>query len=233
MIRVLFALAFSLSLIGAQEIYATFTVEPLKDAKLAFISSGIVEKTNVEVGSLVKEGDVLAQLENGDVKAMLEISKTALKYAKKDYERQLKIKELIDEAQFDGVSYRYENAKNQLAYQQALLDKTFLRAPFDGVVYEKDVEVGDAVSAMLLKTVFKIQSQNQRKLLLEFDQKNHNLVKVGNVFKYKVDGDERTYEGKITKIHPRADSANRKITAETRANDFVSGLFGDGSILSE
>ncbi|MEA1983648.1 MAG: efflux RND transporter periplasmic adaptor subunit [Campylobacterota bacterium] len=228
--KILLALILSLSTLNANDVYATFTVEPLKDANLAFIASGIVKKVNSDIGHSVKKGQVLGELENRDIKAMLEVSKTALKYAKKDYERQLKIKELIDEARFDGVANKYESAKNQLAYQQALYEKTFLKAPFDGVIYSKDVEVGDAVSGMMLKTVFEIQSKTQRKLILAFDQKNRNLVKVGSKFSYKIDGDEKTYTGTISKIYPRADSKSRKINAEVKTTSFIPGLFGDGQI---
>ena len=228
--KILLGIILLLNFANAQEIYATFTVEPLKDAKLAFISSGIVDKVNVDIGSYVKKGEILAQLENSDIKALLDITRTALKYAKKDYERQIKIKELIDEAKFDGVANRYENAKNQLAYQKALYNKTFLRAPFDGVIYEKEVEKGDAVSGMMLKTVFKIQNKSKRKLILSFDQKSHKLIKVGDIFSYKVDGDTSTYQSKITKIYPHINTKNRKMSAQTRANGFLTGLFGDGYI---
>jgi RND family efflux transporter MFP subunit len=228
--KILAGLILFLNIANAQEIYATFNIEPLKDAKLAFISSGIVNRVNVDIGSYVKKGEVLAQLENSDVKAMLDIASTLLKYAKKDYERQLKIKDLLDEAKFDGVASRYENAKNQLAYQQTLYNKTYLRAPFDGVIYEKDIEEGDGVSGLMLKTVFKIQSKNKRKLVLSFDQKNHNLIKLGDIFSYKVDGNSKTYQAKIIKIYPRINIKNRKMSAETRANGFLTGLFGDGYI---
>ena len=228
--KIILTLLLLSGLLNADNVYATFTVQPLQDAKLAFISSGIVSKVNVDVGSKVKKGAVLAVLDNRDIKAMLEVSKTALKYATKDYERQLKIKSLIDEARFDGVVKRYESAKNQLAYQQALYDKTFLKAPFDGVIYEKDIELGDAVSGMMLKTVFKIQSQTKRKLILEFDQKNRNSVKVGAIFTYSIDGDEKTFTGKISKVYPRANASSRKIKAEVKTQNFLPGLFGDGYI---
>jgi len=221
------------SMLNAAEIYATFVVKPIQDANLAFISSGIVDKINVNVGSFVKKGEVLAQLENSDIKAMLEVAKTSYKYAKKDYERQLKIKNLIDEARFDAVANKYEASKNQLAYQQALYNKTFLKAPFNGVIYTKEIEIGDAVSGMMLKTAFKIQSKTQRKLLLSFDQKNRNIVKVGNSFKYKIDGDSNMYSGTISKIYPRANLEDRKIKAEVLTKDFIPGLFGDGYIISQ
>ena len=228
--KILLGLLLLLNFAHAQDIYATFTVFPLHDAKLAFVSGGIVNEVKADVGSFVKKGQILAVLDNSDIQAMLAIAKTTLKYATKDYKRQLQIKELIDEAQFDGVANRYENAKNQLAYQQTLYAKTFLRAPFDGIIYEKDIEKGDAVSGMMLKTVFKIQSEHERKLILQFDQKNHRLIKVGDMFKYKVDGNPKTFTSKITKIYPRVNIQNRKMSAEIRVNNVLSGLFGDGYI---
>ena len=228
--KIILGVLLSILSLSADGIYATFSVEATQDANLAFIASGIVKSVDADVGSKVKKGQVIASLENSDRKAMLEIAKTALKFAKKDYERQLKIKNLLDEAKFDGVAYKYENAKNQLAYQQTLYDKTFLKAPFDGVIYSKNIEVGDAVSGVRPQTVFQLQSQEQRKLLLEFDQKYRNSVKVGDIFHFSVDGDKRSYDAAITKIYPRANTQNRKIRAEVAVKNFMPALFGDGYI---
>lgn len=216
--------------LNAADIYATFTVEADKKARLAFNASGITQRVNYDVASSVKRGKVLASLVNEDMKASLDSARTALKFAKKDYERQLKVKDLIDEGKFDQYAFKYENAKNQLAFAEAQYNKTYLRAPFDGVIYEKDIEVGDTVSGMMLKTVFKIQSKYSRKLILGFDQKYHKSVKVGQKFRYGVDGDSKEYVGVISKIYPYANSGNRKIKAEVKADGFVVGLFGEGYI---
>ena len=217
--------------LSANGIYATFTIHAKQSANLAFSSSGIVKKVLVEVTNEVKKGDTIAVLNNDDLKAMLEVSKTAVKYAKLDYDRQLKVKHMIDKSKFDTYAFKYEAAITQLAYQQSLLNKTILKAPFDGVIYEKLVEVGDVVSGMNPKTIFKIQSKTKRKLVLEFDQKYHNIVKVGDLFKFKIDGDKKEYKAKISKIYPYANSNNRKIKAEAYVDGFMSGLFGDGYIL--
>ena len=216
--------------LNAAEVYATFTVEPEKKAMLAFDASGITQKVNYEIGDSVKKGSTLASLVNDDAKANLQSAKTTLKFSKKDYERQLKVKSLIDEGKFDQYAFKYENAKNKLAFALAKYNKTYLKAPFDGVIYDKNIEVGDTVSGMMLKTVFKIQSKSKRKLILAFDQKYHKQVKVGQSFKYSVDGDDEKYTGVITKVYPFANSSNRKIKAEVKAKDFVVGLFGDGYI---
>ena len=123
----------------AEEIYATFSVEAKQHADLAFTSSGTVEKVNIEVASAVKKGDILAELNNNDLKAALHIAQTSLKYAQRDYQRQTKVKKLVDASKFDSYVFKYESAKAQLAYQQALLDKTQLKAPFNGVIYDKSI----------------------------------------------------------------------------------------------
>jgi RND family efflux transporter MFP subunit len=216
--------------LSADSIYATFTVQAEKSANLAFSSGGIVKKVLVDIADEVKKGDTIAVLNNEDLKAMLEVSKTAVKYAKKDYDRQLKVKNIIDKSKFDKYAFKYENAVAQLKYQQALLDKTILKAPFDGIIFDKNVEVGDVVTGMNPKTIFKIQSKYKRKLILEFDQKYHTSVKVGDIFEYKIDGDTKTYKSKISKIYPFANSGNRKIKAEVEVDGFIVGLFGDGYI---
>lgn len=225
----LIGLVFSLS---ASEIYATFNIEATRSADLAFNAGGIVKKVNFEIAAKVKKGQLLAVLSNADKKANLQSATTVLKFAKKDYDRQVKVRKLIDESKFDAYAFKVENAKNQLAFQKAIYDKTFLRAPFDGVIFYKNIEIGDTVSGVSLKTVYKIQSQRERKLVLEFDQKYYQQVKVGDLYRYKIDGDEQEQQGVIYKIYPSANANNRKIQAEVKTKDFVVGLFGDGYILS-
>jgi len=232
--------------LNASEVYITFNIEAKKSANLAFYSGGIIDKVYVDVSSIVKKGDKLAELQNDDLKASLAMAKASLddaelslKFAKKDYDRQLLIKDLIDEAKFDEYQLAYEKAKvktaqakAKLSYQQSLLNKTIIHAPFNGVIYDKSVEVGDVVSGMMLRTIFKIQSIKDRKLILEFDQKYWKTVKVNNIVNYTVNGDDKSYTGKISKLYPQANNDNRKIKAEVNVSDFVVGLFGEGYIIT-
>jgi len=233
-----------ITFINAQEVYVTFNIEAHQSAKLAFYTGGVVKKVYVDVSSVVKKGDKLVELQNDDLKAALKIAqanlkntKVTLKFATKAYKRQLLIKDLIDEGKFDQYALDFErakvgvvSAKANLAYQQSLLDRTLILAPFSGIIFEKSIEVGDVVSGMMLSTAFKIQSQKNRKLILEFDQKYWKNVKIGDSVRYNVNGDKKTYTGKISKIYPYANSKNRKIKAEVQTKNFVVGLFGDGYI---
>jgi len=228
--KLLLSLWLIVTTISANEIYATFDVEALRSANVAFSASGIVDKIYVDVGSIVKKGDNLANLQNKDLKAMLNIYKTNLKFAKKDYKRQLKIKNIIDQAKFDKYANGYESAKARVEYQKALLDKTTLKAPFDAMIISKEIESGDVVSGQVVKTAFKVQSIEKRKLILQFDQKYHNSVKVGDIYKYKLDGDKNEYQGIISKVYPSSNSKTRKIKAEVMTKNLTVGLFGDGYI---
>ena len=219
--------------LNANSIYATFDVVADKKASIAFSSSGIIDTVFVDIGSIVQKGDTLAILDNRDTKALLNVYQTTLKYAKKDFQRQEKIRNIIDQAKFDSYANIYESAKAQVNYQKTLLDKTILKAPFEGVIISKEIESGDVVSGQVIKTAFKIQSTHKRKLLVHFDQKYNGIVKVGDIFTYTLDGDETKHKGKLSKIYPFADTKTRKIEAEVLTKDLLVGLFGDGTISSK
>lgn len=229
--KIFIALITLVSFSYAENVYATFNVVAQKSANLAFTASGIVRQVNVDIGSVVHKNQTLAQLKNDDIKAMLKKTQIVYKFAKRELDRQKKIIKFIDASKYDKVLSNYENAQASVAYQQALYNKTILKAPFAGIIFDKNIEVGDAVSGMMLKTVFKIQSLHARKLILEFDQKYNGIVKVGQTFVYKVDGDDKTYRGVISKVYPYANFNDRKMKAEVKAKDFTVGLFGDGMIL--
>lgn len=231
-ILIMIGLLFALTL-DAKEIYSTFSVVAEKSANLAFDGSGIVNSVMVEIGSEVKKEETLASLDHAETKARLDVSKIAAKYATTDYERQKKIRKLIDKEKFDGYSFKYEDAKAAVIVSQVAFDKTYLKAPFDGIIISKNVEVGDLVSQQGAKTLLQIQSISERKLVLKFDSKYWNDVRVDQVFKYKLDGDENSYEAKITKVYPSIDDATRTMSAEVRVSDIPVGLFGTGSIITE
>lgn len=231
--RIVYLLVLMIGSLCAKEVYSTFEIQAQKSANLAFSSGGIVNEVLVDISSNVKKGDVLATLNNKDLKARLDASKNTLKYAKLDYDRQLKVKKIIDKAMFDKYALKYESARIESNYQKALYEKTILRAPFDGVIFDKIVEVGDVVSGQAIRTILRIQNNNDRKLVLSFDQKYHMNVKIGDNFSYKIDGDKKLYKGVISKVYPYASESTRKIKAEVIVKNVLVGLFGDGYITTK
>jgi membrane fusion protein (multidrug efflux system) len=245
---VLFILALFFNIgLHAENIYATFDVEPEKTAELSLTTSGTIKGINVDVGSKVKKGDVLLWLDNTDLKAaldlakaQLELAKTDAKFAKRNFDRFEKVKNVIDAGEYDRYASAYESAlvrlneaKANVRYKQALLDKTVLTAPFDGVISDKPVETGDVVSGAMIKVLLRLQSAKKNTLKLKVDQKYWKQLKPGLAFSYKVDGDPTPREGRVSNVYPTANSANRKIIVEVPAKGIVPGLFGAGEIEAE
>ena len=226
----LIVLALSLN---AKEIYATFSVQAHQNANLAFSSSGIVNKILVDVGSTVEKNDILAQLQNNDLMALYATSKTSLKYAKRNYDRQVKVKKIIDASKFDSYEQAYQSAKIQTVYQKAMLNKSILRAPFHGIITSKYLDKGAVVSGQSPTTIFNIQSIDNLKLLVKFDSKYWQDVKKGDNFKYKLDGDTNEYNASISKVYPTIDTKTRMISAEVIVKNLPIGLFGTGYIITQ
>jgi RND family efflux transporter MFP subunit len=220
--------------INAEEVYATFTVYAQKSAKLAFNYSGIVKEINVDIMSVVKQGDVLATLISDDLIATNNASKVTLKYAKSDLKRYQDLfnKKLIDKSQLDKYAQAYDAIKAHIELEKTIYAKTLLHAPFDGVITRRMIEIGDVVSGQRLTTAFEIQSEHNRLLVVQFDQKYNNQVKIGDVFNYSLDGDDRQLHGTIFRIYPTANTENRKIAVQVLAKDLKVGLFGEGYIVT-
>lgn len=227
----------------AKEVYAIFNIEAVQDADLMLDSNGIIQDILVEVGDKVKLNDVLLKLQNEDKIDNIMIQKansdsilTQLSFAKKQYLRYLKIGRAIDRNTLDKYFSDYKQleanflqSKYNIKLQKALLAKTILTAPFDGVIASKDINVGDGVVANNTK-LLRIISLD-RKLVLQFDSRYIKSVKLGDVFKFKIDGSGKVMQAKITKIYPAVDVDTRKVLAEALVGpDFMPGLFGDGFI---
>ncbi|WP_156240554.1 efflux RND transporter periplasmic adaptor subunit [Helicobacter heilmannii] len=217
--------------LSAKEVYAIFNVRALQDANLTLDSAGIVDAIYVDVGSKVKKGEVLLSLYNKDKKSQVDSINQQYDFSRKQYERYSKIGRAIDRNTLDKYYSDYRKLEYDRNYSQAVVDKTILKAPFDGVIASKNIELGDGMSANST-VLFRLVSKG-RKMVIEFDSKYLPVVKVGDTFLYSIDGKPEKQKVKITKIYPTIDENTRKVSAEALlpANSpLVPGVFGDGFI---
>lgn len=242
--KILFFLLMLVYGLFAEQIYATFDVVAKKEATLSLDISGIVKKIYFDVGSSVKAGDLILELENETQKNDLELAIKDEKIAeinylrsKSNFERYEKVKNVIDEFRLDGFKFdmlsaeaAWQKAKTNIQIKKTVLAKTYLKAPFSGIISVKHVEVGDGVSSGTLTPVADLIGSSGRKLILSFDEKYHRVVKAGSTFVYKIDGNQQTFTGKITKVYPSIDPKTRMAKAEVATNTIKPGLFGDGYI---
>ena len=242
--KILFFLLMLVHGLFAEQIYATFDVVAKKEATLSLDVSGIVKKIYFDVGSSVKAGDLILELENETQKNDLELAIKDEKIAeinylrsKSNFERYEKVKNVIDEFRLDGFKFdmlsaeaAWQKAKTNIQIKKTILAKTYLKAPFAGIISVKHVEVGDGVSSGTLTPVADLIGSSGRKLILSFDEKYHRAVKPGSTFVYKIDGSQQTFTGKVTKVYPSIDPKTRMAKAEVATNTIKPGLFGDGYI---
>ena len=242
----LFLLSAAVALYAEDRIYASFDVAAAKDAQLALKAVGIVKVVNVEIGSAVKRGDVLLELENESEKLAvklaqndLESAQTAKAHAKSVLDKFKLVQSVSSKQAFENAEFDFKNAalaenRAHLALNLAKkrLEDTRLLAPFDGTISGKSIEVGEGVGGVAQK-LMSVFSYPDVKLKLSFDEKFKDRVKIGSEFVYKLDGQSEERHGKISLIYPTIDTKNGKIYAEVQTQNLTPGLFGEGYIVSD
>lgn len=119
-----------------------------QQAHLMFEVPGKIIKVIVEIGQKVKEGDVIAILNNEVYKAKFELAKTALSKAKRDY---FNIKDLfknnaVSEDQLLQSELGYKNAKSDFTAAKYAFESTELKAPFAGTITHINLQEGELFS---------------------------------------------------------------------------------------
>lgn len=216
------------SCLWGEDVYAIFNAEAIKDANLTLATSGIVSDIFVDVDSEVKKGDLLLTLFNQDIESQVRSTEQQYIFAKKQWERYQRSGGAVDRNTLDRYHSEYKKLEADYSYQKAMLSKTQLQAPFDGIIASKDIELGDGVNANNT-SLFRMISKDV-KLVLEFDFKYANKVKVGDVFEFRIDGHKENFTTKISKIYPTASTSTRKVKAEAPVQGVIVGTFGDGYI---
>ena len=216
----------------SQEIYATFDVVSEKKSELGLSISGIVGTLNVNIGDKLKKGDLILSLNNSQEKNEYEIARKNAEHSFKVYERYAKISDVIDKEKMENYLYDKEITQLNAQNKEIILKKTELRAPYDLIISKKNIDLGSIVLASQTKLI-EVISLDDIKLVLKFDEKYWQNVKVGQTFTYKVDGSDKNYEGKIIKIYPTILNETRQMQAEVKVNDLLPGLFGTGMIKAE
>lgn len=230
--KIFIIVLFILNALFAEDIYATFDVVSQKESELGLSVSGIVTTLNVNVGDKLKKGDLILSLNNAQEKNEYETAKKNAEHSAKTYARYAKISDVIDKEKMENYLYDKEITQLNAQNKEIILKKTELRAPYDLVVTKKNIDLGAIVLASQTKLIDVI-ALDDVKLVLKFDEKYWQKIKIGQKFVYKVDGSDNNYEGLITKIYPKILNETRQMQAEVKAVNLMPGLFGNGTIKAE
>ena len=119
-------------------------IEPWIRLELMAKVHGSIDEVLVQEGSVVKQGDVLARIEDDDYRIALESATAAYKRAKSDYERKkaMKNKKVTSEADLEMSETQMLTAKAAMEDAQLMLDRCTIKAPISGVIKRLDAKIG-------------------------------------------------------------------------------------------
>ena len=213
-------------------ITATGNIEPVTEVEVGTQVSGIIDKIYVDYNSVVKEGQLIAEMDKVPLQNELESAKgtydgakAEFEYQKRNYKRnqQLHEKGLISDTEYEENLYNYQRAKSSLessraAYNNAQrnLSYAIITSPINGVVTSRDVEEGQTVaSGFETPTLFTIAADlTKMQVVADVDEADIGGVKEGQRVTFTVDAyPEDTFEGRVTQV--RLGSSKSSSTSST------------------
>ena len=216
--------------------------------------TGVVRAVYVTQWVPVRRGAPLAKLDTSETDAGLEALRAVVeqaavneKRARREHERAVQLREygLITQQALDDAKSAVEAAeaatraaRAQVLTGEARLAKSSIAAPIDGVVAERNVNVGDRVENMGGdSSMFRIVDNRLLDLTVTVPSEDLPLVRVGQPLEFTTDAFAgRTFRGKVMFINPTVDESSRaaKVVAEVRNGDGAlrGGLFVRGRIVT-
>lgn len=214
-------------------ITATGTIEPVTSVTVGTQVSGIVSKLYVDYNSVVKKGQVIAELDKTNLLSQLATAKTQLataqsqlNYQTANYKRYQTLfqKGLVAADDYDNAKLSYRQAVEQVASAkeevqraQTNLGYATITSPIDGVVLSKSVEEGQTVAASFsTPELFTIaQDLTNMQVVADVDEADIGDVKEGERVSFTVDAyPDDTFEGTVKQVRQEATTTNNVVTYE-------------------
>ena len=198
---------------GAQMKYSG-TVEAFQTIPLNFQITGIIERVSVDAGDPVRTGQILAVLDNTDLKNIYTTALAKYNQAKDAYDRLKRVYEegTLPEIKWVEMKTNLEQATSSLDLAKNNLDKCNLLAPINGVVGRRNIEPGQ-ISLSLASAAIEIVSINQVFIRIPVPENEVNSIGKGTkaVISVAAAGGS-LFDGTVTSISPVADLISRTYT---------------------
>ncbi len=205
---------------AAEIVYASGTVEPRAWAKVAPVTRDrIVEQCDCE-GSRVARGDVLARLDDSQVRATLSELEARLALAQEEFRRLSKLAErnVASQQAVDRARADLLQIEALIAGQKARLETYVLRAPSPGVVLRQDGEVGEV--AELGTVLFWVGEPKPLLIIAEVNEEDIPRVEVGQRAILRADAfPGQTLGAVVDSITPKGDSVTKTYRVRLRLPD--------------
>lgn len=228
------------------------SLAPLSSATIKSKVSGVVEATTVQEGMAVSAGQVLARIDQADLRARLQQQQAALDEAqarlslasKNENNSQALLKQkFISQTAYDATQNSVDLARANVKSAAALveiariaLNDGVIRAPISGVVSKRHVQAGEKLAPDM--PVFSIVNLSELTLEAQVPAAEIPRVKIGQEVKFKVDGFQgREFSGKVARINPATEAGSRAmlvyIAVRNEDSALRAGMFAKGSIVTD
>lgn len=224
------------------------SLQPVVKAELNAEVSGIVTKVLKDNGDLVKAGELLVQLDQTTFRDKLmsaqEAERSALVTADQAqkqlrrmqslHKQNLVTAEVLESAEIKANQAHSElaSAKARLVEARQQMERTEVRAPFDGVVALRKTSAGD--TAQIGKALMVVIDPSSMRFEGYIAADQVGQVKVGQAVNFKVNGyNDQRFDGVIERINPQAAETTRQVqlfVAISNKADLVAGLYAEGYI---
>ena len=214
-------------------ITATGTIEPVTSVTVGTQVSGIVSHLYVDYNSVVKKGQVIAELDKTTLtselrtaQANLSSAQSSLNYEQANYNRYKTLYEkgLVSANDFESAKLSYLRAKDQVTTSaqsvqraQTNLGYATITSPIDGVVLSKSVEEGQTVAASFnTPELFTIaQDLTDMRVIADIDEADIGGVSDGQRVTFTVDAfPDDQFEGQVTQVRQQATTESNVVTYE-------------------
>ena len=200
-------------------------------------AQGLTTKLAVEEGALVREGDLLATLDEEEMALRVHQVEVGLEQAQSAFERTEALfqRKLVSEEEYDAARHQVENIKVDL--REAKLNQTYatIRSPISGVVMIRNIELGDMVRAN--DSVFTVADLDPLLARIHVPEKRMLHIRPDQEARLAIDAfPERVFSGRIRLINPGVDpqSGTVKVTLEIPADGVLKpGMFATVRLITQ
>ncbi|WP_143304495.1 efflux RND transporter periplasmic adaptor subunit [Chitinophaga vietnamensis] len=195
----------------SQYVDASGTLQSNEEVEVKPEINGRITHLYFKEGTNVKKGDLLVKLYDEDLKAQLQKLKLQQQLAKTTLERQENLLKIngISRQDVDVTRNQVSAFGADMDYTQTQLQKTELRAPFNGRLGLRNVSEGAIVSSTVVITT--LQQIDPLKIDFSVAEKYRNLIHNGDKVSFYVAGDNKEYTGSIYAIDPKIDLNTRMV----------------------
>jgi len=201
-------------------IEASGTIVANEYAELHPEISGRITYLDVPEGTQIAKGTLIARINDADLQAQLQKSKVQLDLYQKTEERDRKLLAIngINQADYDLALNNVNSTKADIDYTQAQIDKTIIRAPFNGIIGLRQVSIGAYVSPT--NVIATIQQLDKIKVDFTLPEQYGYVVKKGGTVDVVIDVAGNVHrKAQIIATEPQITATSRNVKVRALLED--------------